>query len=276
MQYLLRHFLLFIFVGFIQCSYASVTDPDSLTFVNKSWEAERLKKGVVWKKAHFDNLFDSRQIINIIEIDLKKQLKNFKITGDSTLLIPTSRFASQHNALAAINGGFFNMKDGGSVDLLKVDGTIINKPSRASTNANAALVFSKRTLKIIEATKVEENLSPNIMVSGPHLLSEGISLTLNSTPFVDNRHPRTAIAVTSDRKLLLITADGRNRDAQGLNLHELTKVMKWLGARNAMNLDGGGSTTMYIQKHGVVNYPSDNKQLDHQGERSVANILYIK
>jgi exopolysaccharide biosynthesis protein len=46
-----------------------------------------------------------------------------------------------------------------------------------------------------------------------------------------------------------------------------------------MNLDGGGSTTMYIKKqsdNGVVNYPSDNKQFDHYGERKVANIIYIK
>lgn len=276
MLYISRHILLFIFVGFIQCNYASAIQSDSLIFVNKSWEVETLKKGVVWKKAHFDNIFDSRQIINVIEIDLKKQLKNFKITGDPTMLIPTSQFASQHNALAAINGGFFNMKDGGSVDLLKVDGSIINKPSRASTNANASLAFNKKNVKILDAALLEESSYPNIMVSGPHLLSDGITLSLNSTPFVDNRHPRTAIAITSDRKLLLVTVDGRNRDAQGLNLHELAKIMKWLGAHDAMNLDGGGSTTMYINKYGVVNYPSDNKQLDHQGERSVANILYIK
>jgi exopolysaccharide biosynthesis protein len=59
----------------------------------------------------------------------------------------------------------------------------------------------------------------------------------------------------------------------------LSKVFKWLGAKNAMNLDGGGSSTLYIRNatdNGVVNYPSDNKKFDHEGQRSVANIIYLK
>jgi exopolysaccharide biosynthesis protein len=46
-----------------------------------------------------------------------------------------------------------------------------------------------------------------------------------------------------------------------------------------MNLDGGGSSTLYIRNatdNGVVNYPSDNKKFDHEGQRSVANIIYLK
>jgi exopolysaccharide biosynthesis protein len=51
-----------------------------------------------------------------------------------------------------------------------------------------------------------------------------------------------------------------------------------LGCKDAINLDGGGSTTMYIKGQpfdGVVNYPCDNKQFDHYGERSVSNVVMI-
>jgi exopolysaccharide biosynthesis protein len=51
--------------------------------------------------------------------------------------------------------------------------------------------------------------------------------------------------------------------------------MRWLGCSSAINLDGGGSSTMYIKDSGVVNYPSDNNQHDHEGERPVSNAILI-
>jgi exopolysaccharide biosynthesis protein len=54
--------------------------------------------------------------------------------------------------------------------------------------------------------------------------------------------------------------------------------MKWLSCVDALNLDGGGSSTMVIRgqpNNGVVNYPSDNKKFDHEGEREVANALVV-
>jgi exopolysaccharide biosynthesis protein len=46
-----------------------------------------------------------------------------------------------------------------------------------------------------------------------------------------------------------------------------------LGCEYALNLDGGGSSTAWVAGKGIVNYPSDNKKWDHQGERSVATAL---
>src|SRR5699024_10256747 len=64
--------------------------------------------------------------------------------------------------------------------------------------------------------------------------------------------------------------------AQGMSLPELTKILKWSEAVDAMNFDGGGSTTLFTEKEGVVNYPSDNANFDHKGERKVANIIYVR
>jgi exopolysaccharide biosynthesis protein len=66
--------------------------------------------------------------------------------------------------------------------------------------------------------------------------------------------------------------------AEGLNLAELTFLAKILDCKDAINLDGGGSTTMYVKgqnEDGVVNYPCDNKQFDHKGERAVSNVVMI-
>ena len=71
-------------------------------------------------------------------------------------------------------------------------------------------------------------------------------------------------------------ADGRFKDtAEGFTLPELERIMLWLGCTEAINLDGGGSSTMYIKDEGVINFPSDNKQHDHEGERPVSNAILV-
>lgn len=65
-------------------------------------------------------------------------------------------------------------------------------------------------------------------------------------------------------------------NAHGMAIAELSEVMLALGCIQAMNLDGGGSSTAWVKNHGVVNYPSDNKQFDHNGERRVANAIVIQ
>ncbi|MVM40195.1 hypothetical protein GO730_25420 [Spirosoma sp. HMF3257] len=119
------------------------------------------------------------------------------------------------------------------------------------------------------------------MTTGPLLLQNGQPHPLLANAFNDNRHPRTCLCIGPRKRLILATVDGRNANAQGMNLHELTSLMRWLGCRDAINLDGGGSTTLWIQtigqgSQGVVNYPSDSKKWIHTGERPVSNVLLIR
>lgn len=84
------------------------------------------------------------------------------------------------------------------------------------------------------------------------------------------RHPRTAIGLRSDGRVLLLTVDGRRPGySEGMTLAELTDLLRVLGATDAINLDGGGSTTLVIRGE-VVNRPSDAS-----GERPVANMLLV-
>ena len=74
-----------------------------------------------------------------------------------------------------------------------------------------------------------------------------------------NRHPRTGVGLRKDGKVLFVTVDGRQRRSTGMTLLAFAKLMKSLGARWALNLDGGGSTTMVVRGR-VVNRPSDGYQ----------------
>lgn len=102
---------------------------------------------------------------------------------------------------------------------------------------------------------------------GPYLLREGkIVLDKKQENFtehsgIDGLAPRTAIGVTEQKRLILLTADGRQKDTVGLSLLDLAKLMKELGITEAINLDGGGSTTMVLGNQ-ILNKPSNqNKRL---------------
>ncbi len=88
--------------------------------------------------------------------------------------------------------------------------------------------------------------------------------------FADSRHPRTAVGVRADGRILLVTVDGRQPEMSvGMSIAELAALLLELGAVEAINMDGGGSTTMAV--HGkVVNSPSDIT-----GERPVGDALLV-
>lgn len=90
-----------------------------------------------------------------------------------------------------------------------------------------------------------------------------------SRSFVETRHPRTAVAKLKDGKFLMLTADGRTDASGGLDLYDLAEYMLEIGATDAMNLDGGGSTTMFLGGK-VVNRPSDK-----EGERKVGDAILV-
>jgi len=108
----------------------------------------------------------------------------------------------------------------------------------------------------------------------PQLIQNGkIDITWEqeqaSKSFVETRHPRTAVAKLKDGKFLMLTADGRSEASAGVDLYDLAKYMLDFGAVDAMNLDGGGSTTMFLDGK-VVNKPSDK-----EGERKIGDAIVV-
>ena len=93
--------------------------------------------------------------------------------------------------------------------------------------------------------------------------------SLSGNHYIFARHPRSGIGLTEDGKVLLVTVDGRKpRRSTGMTLVGFAKLFKSLGASWALNLDGGGSTTMVVRGR-VVNRPSDGR------ERRVGSALMV-
>jgi hypothetical protein len=136
------------------------------------------------------------------------------------------------------------------------------------------------TLKVLLAMipRISRGAVPAMIIGGwPRILRDGQDIagdaaTLEGTLSrnAESRHPRTAIGFSRDSStLFLFTVDGRSESSGGMTLVELANVMRELGAWQAMNFDGGGSTTMVVEGR-VVNHPSDK-----EGERAVGNALLV-
>lgn len=292
-------------------SFASFTcfaQSDSLAVVNAKWERQKVAKGIQLKHFWFNHtLFGASQNINILEIKLN-HCNKLDVAAEPKELKTASTFGKEHHALAALNGTFFDIKNGGSVDYIRLDEKELNatrfgKNNNRALHQKAAIVIRHRKVLIQQwdgTADWENNLrGEDIMVTGPMLLQKKEVVALDTTSFYKTRHPRTALAIKGKR-IFLITVDGRNEKAAGMSLFELASIIKWLHADEAINLDGGGSTTLWIDGFpdgGVVNHPSDNKQMlqskdykpgvdldnleadrnkwDHGSERPVANVLLV-
>ncbi|GGU40905.1 hypothetical protein GCM10010178_36790 [Lentzea flava] len=127
-------------------------------------------------------------------------------------------------------------------------------------------------VEVTYRSRTSNGSRPHTAIGGRHLLVEN---GRNVAP-ADPVHPRTAVGFSADgRKMVMLTVDGRqNPYLPGLNLRDLADAMIELGAHNALNLDGGGSSTMLAREPGttelkVVNTPSDG------AERPIPNGLAL-
>src|SRR5690606_4035750 len=98
---------------------------DSVTVVKAGWNKQKITAGVTLKTFWFNNnLFGSNQNVSILEIKPKKHLV-LDLGYDPQALIKTSDFGKSANALAALNGTFFDMTNGGSTQFIRSDGVVI-------------------------------------------------------------------------------------------------------------------------------------------------------
>ncbi|WP_167604955.1 phosphodiester glycosidase family protein [Maribellus sediminis] len=280
MRKLLFGLLLIVVSGTVYSQECQIS-ADLGSFHRADWTKQKFNRQISWYQLKSRELFGEPQSINVLRIDLKKHRYEVSMVYSDSTLILLSDMADEQNALAAINGTFFDTKNGGSVLFLKVDDEIITHP-----NPNAKAFISEAAFVVGDSARVVEfpkndwqNWHRNyedIMVSGPLLVKNGILVEPDTVVFNTTKHPRSAIGITSDYELLMVAADGRHEHkAAGLSIKELGILMQALGCKEAMNLDGGGSTTLWLKKEGVVNYPSDNKKFDHEGARAIANGIVV-
>jgi len=239
------------------------------------YECDSVCEGIVIKQIK-TQLFDSFQAIYIAEIDTAYNEFEFGIWAPDSLL-PTSIIAESLNATIAINGTFFNMKEGGSRHFIKVNRAVIfsTEEKEFKTRASGVVTATCESIDIsfwdMETERNYDGKSEDALVSGPLMIDNNKDVCMWDNDFVNNRHPRSFIGVTKNGKVLFVVVDGRQPGyAEGMSLFELRWLARRLGCSDALNLDGGGSSTLYVNDQGVINKPSDPV------ERAVASILYVK
>lgn len=189
----------------------------------------------------------------------------------------TSTWASARNTeigffggsmVGAINGGYF--LSGGAPDGGRAAGNSVEWPNSTDTNYRGYAGFGLHQVEVSPAGLVEPSLPGWVdeAVNGDATLVEGGRAVVCNCG--TTRAPRTAIGYTADRKTVyLVAVDGRSSSSIGMTIDQLAQLMAGFGVDRAMNLDGGGSTTMWVNGRGVVNRPSDGS------ERVVGNSLGI-
>jgi hypothetical protein len=248
--------------------------------------------------------------VHLVVADLKNGFWAFK-PGVSDTTAPTSETADKLNASAAVNGGFFNLSDGVSASYITINGKQVANPK-----ANEALVkntklqpyletvFNRSEIRFLE----DRHGKPVIQIvphnqaigseyklidalqAGPQLLPEPQAKQeafLRIEPdgkavdsiSVDHDAARTAFGITNDGYGMLVTVTANEQDpsSSGVTIAELSHIMKELGCSQAINLDGGASSTMFVRYQGSdANVkPAGTVVSSKQPETRVKSILYL-
>ena len=199
-----------------------------------------------------------------------------------------SEIAERYDAVAAINGGYFTDEEGAEqwtsnggipVKFLMSEGRIINdterdkeQPILAITKEGKMLVGETTANKLLEKKANEEENIVEAMGYEVTLIKGGKKCNLKTCP-VTGSAPRTLIGQREDGAIVMVVLNS-NSDLPGERLcatmNECQKLMSDLGCYNAINLDGGKSTTMYLNGE-VINNPSYSL-----GERQISSGFIVK
>ena len=205
-----------------------------------------------------------RNILKIDNINQPRMLSTYTLlyTRDWGQTSPTPpkygvNIAIQNNEITTISYGS---------TIIPENGYVISGPK-----SKLEPFFSAKKIKLDIKTSPEWENIDHIISGGPYLVKEGqiyVDVTAQKLGSITGKNPRTAIGYTSNYEFIMVAVDGREHASVGMTLGELARMMKSFGCINAMNLDGGGSTVMYVQGK-VVNNPAQ------KGGIPISNALTI-
>jgi exopolysaccharide biosynthesis protein len=279
------------------------------------WTVTEVAPGLVYRSfTGLDPISGSAQQVFVADWDMKVPGYALKfVMSEIPEKKTTSQIYKETGAVVAMNAAY----EPPSI-VLKVDGeTLFNMPNNTimatgvpNWKSEAALYIGadgKPRIAYEGKGRTREELrsfyaaskEPNIYTSAPMLIDDYNPVGLSFAGFYSEdamerfnyedlirhqgvRHPRTVVATTEDDHLLLIVVDGR-RDgiSEGMSARELTRfLVDNFNPRDAINMDGGGSSTLCVEGQGdpdthVVNYPTNNKLYDHAGERTLYSFICL-
>jgi hypothetical protein len=260
-------------------------DFDQNKIATFDWTMHIVKPGIIYKTGQF-NLFGSiTRRIHVLDVTLG--VNNILGIGFTTNNKRTVDLCIDYDAVAGINAGYFPMAGTTDKDpYIRINGATVQVGhEKVSTHfTNAALLIKNNLATIRKFTENATNLNEkaaaisvsqasNVIVCGPMLLSNGqienldMSKTHNSSSTA-----RTGLGVTADGKRVFLVVVDYNQGATGVQTPQLAKILQALGAVSAMNLDGGGSSTMFVKDQG----DNGRVSINTYSQRAVRSVIYVK
>jgi hypothetical protein len=197
------------------------------------------------------------------------------------------RWCAENEAEHAIVGGFYMRPGGPPLGHLRIDGaTVASRPFDQPWDARRACVHSDGGRVALAAWQdLPADPAGDVLQAGPMLAAGGRVLTRAGedregfaagarqfdSDITAGRYPRAALGI-SDQDLIAVACEGRADDEAGLSMVELASAMIDLGARDAINLDGGGSASLVVGG-ALVNTPREEHGIELGGGRSVSTAL---
>lgn len=234
------------------------------------------------------------QIIHIAEIDLTTDGLSFLVTPSGTLADfdfkaqTTSQFLDAHDLQLAINADFFDpwkdyglfnyyphVGDGTNVRGLSASQGDITTVGYAPPRYYVTLYISADNHASFSAPQGEIY---NAVSGNMYLVRDGAMVSMRNEPYIQKRHPRTAVGLSQDGNTLYwVVVDGRQPNySDGATMPELAQMLVDAGAYTAINLDGGGSSTIVMDADGkpdILNSPIQSRIPAR--ERPIANHLGV-
>lgn len=284
-------------------------DADSLGFCNADWQITDLGRGAKAMYAQAPMFFSTQSICCIKYPASEFKSEILHRPGDKAG--KPSKLSKKIGALMAVNAGYFHVKPRIPSVYFRIGEEVYGTTHPTETYRVDGIVGFKdkdgkeMVIEYADTTQYEAISSDwhTVMASGPMLMKDGelvvpvlmgdgadgdnieamvneqktgskIRTHYSSAQFYDRRHPRAAVGTDDEGNIYYVVIDGRFKgQGDGASIYETAYICKMLGMTDAINLDGGGSTTLWSEETGVINHPYDNKKWDHVGERAVPNLI---
>ena len=200
---------------------------------------------------------------------------------------PLDRWCRQSRVSEAVVGGFFIRSSASPLGELwlagrKASSIAVPDPFGA---VRAAIAIEGGTVRIGRRNELPPGPTGDLLQAGPLLVEDGVVVAQSDdaegftacadqfdSDITEGRYPRAALGLAAD-ELIAVACDGRRTDVDvGLTLDELGQLMVTLGAQDAINLDGGGSTSLVHRGH-LLNRPYEAQDVPIVGARAIATAL---
>lgn len=287
----------------------SFIDADSLAFCNADWQITDLGKGAQALYAQAPMFFSTQSICCIKYPSSEYRSEILHRPGEKAG--KPSELGAKMGAKMAVNAGYFHVKPRIPSVYFRIGDEVVGTTHPTETyRVDGVLGFKDKEghQMVIEYSDTTQYQTVSgdwhtVMASGPMLVKGGeivvpqlkgdgadganiaamideqkkgakIRTHYSSIQFYDMRHPRAAVGTDDEGNIYYVVIDGRFKGkGDGASIYETAYICKMLGMTEAINLDGGGSTTLWSEETGVINHPYDNKKWDHVGERAVPNLI---